>query len=244
MANLNDLMGGGSEDQNILSLDDITGSFKTKTQRQEYYQPEEEEEISDLDASLIDPDNETTPSDFTGVWSPDEDGETRAVSPERAHRTGERIARVIDTGFSFVVSNFIAKDSGKDYKADEKDLHDIAEAWGDMAEDKQWEFSPGWQLVILYAIVYGPLTKEAFNDRRMMEIEDRQNALEEKIRQQQYELDRIREQEAAEARRKADAEARRQQFQAAEKAKAGRDARGLQDGVRRETGNGKDDSAA
>lgn len=214
MANLNDLMGGVPEDQDILSLDDITGAFKTKTQRQEYYQPEVKEESSDLDASLIDPEGETSPSDFTGVWSPEE-SESRSVSPERAHRTGERIARVIDTGFNFVASNIIAKDSGKDYKADEKDLQDIAEAWGDIAEDKQWEFSPGWQLVILYAIVYGPLAKEAFNDRRLMEIEERQAKQEERMKQLQDELARIREYEAAEARRKAAAEA---------KAEAGRDA--------------------
>lgn len=205
MANLNDLMGGGSDDQSILSLDDITGSFKTKTQRQEYYQPEPETPSSDLDASLIDPDGETSSSDFTGVWSP-EGEESRSISPERAHRTGERIARVIDTGFNFLASNVVAKGSGKEYKADEKDLQDIAEAWGDIAEDKQWEFSPGWQLVILYLIVYGPLAKEAFNDRRLMEIEQKQREQDEKMRQLENELARIREYEAAEARRKAAAE--------------------------------------
>lgn len=216
MATLDDLMGGGSQEQEMLTLDDITGAFRTKTQRQEYYQPEVGEESSDLDASLIDPDGETSSSDYgSGIWSPDGDESSRSVSPERAHRTGERIARVIDTGFNFVASNFIAKDSGKDYKADEKDLQDIAEAWGDIAEDKQWEFSPGWQLVILYAIVYGPLCKEAFNDRRLMEIEERQAKQEERMKQLQDELARIREYEAAEARRKA---------AAATEAEAGRDA--------------------
>lgn len=205
MANLNDLMGGCSDDHSILSLDDITGSFKTKTQRQEYYQPEPEASSSDLDASLIDPDRETTSADFTGVWSPKGE-ESRSISPERAHRTGERITRVIDTVFNFLASNVVAKGSGKEYKADEKDLQDIAEAWGDIAEDKQWEFSPGWQLVILYLIVYGPLAKEAFNDRRLMEIEQKQREQDEKMRQLENELARIREYEAAEARRKAAAE--------------------------------------
>ena len=119
------------------------------------------------------------------------------MSPERAHRTGERIARVIDTGFNFIASNLIAKDSGKDYKASEKDLDDIAQAWGDIAEDRQWEFSPAWQLVILYAIVYGPLAKEALNDRRVMEIERRQEQQDEKIKLMQYELDNIRRQNAS-----------------------------------------------
>lgn len=203
MATLDDLMGGAAPaDDNIITLDDITGQFKTKTQRQEYYEPKPEPS-SDFDSSLIDPDGETTAADFSGVWNPEE--ETKEVSPERAHRTGERIARVIDTGFNFLASNFIAKDSGKEYKADADDLADIAEAWGEIADEKQWEFSPGWQLIILYAIVYGPLTKEAFNDRRIMEIEQKQREQDEKMRQLQDELARIRQYEAESARRTAEA---------------------------------------
>ena len=204
MANLDDLMGNAPDD-NVKSLNDITDMFSVKTQRQAYYEPELEE-TSDLDASLIDPDGETTAADFSGVWNPKE--ETKEISPERAHRTGERIARVIDTGFNFLASNFIAKDSGKEYKADAKDLEDIAEAWGEVADEKQWEFSPGWQLIILYAIVYGPLTKEAFNDRRIMEIEQKQREQDEKMRQLQDELARIRQYEAAEAARKAASESK------------------------------------
>lgn len=204
MATLDDLMGGAAPaDDNIITLDDITGQFKTKTQRQESYE-QELEDTSDLDASLIDPNRETTAADFTGVWNPKE--ETKEISPERAHRTGERISRVIDTAFNFLASNFIAKDSGKEYKADADDLADIAEAWGEIAEDKQWEFSPGWQLIILYAIVYGPLTKEAFNDRRIMEIEQKQLEQEAKMRQMQNEieqLNRIRQYEAEAARKAA-----------------------------------------
>lgn len=206
MATLDDLMGGAAPaDDNIITLDDITGQFKTKTQRQEYYEPKPEPS-SDLDFSLIDPNRETTAADLSGVWNPEE--ETKEVSPERAHRTGERIARVIDTGFNFLASNFIAKDSGKEYKADADDLADIAEAWGDIAEEKQWEFSPGWQLIILYAIVYGPLAKEAFNDRRIMEIEQKQREQDEKMRQLEHELARIRQYEAAEAARKAASESK------------------------------------
>ena len=204
MATLDDLMGGAAPaDDNIITLDDITGQFKTKTQRQEYYEPQPEPS-SDLDASLIDPDGETTAADFSGVWNPEE--ETKEVSPERAHRTGERIARVIDTGFNFLASNFIAKDSIKEYKADSDDLTDLAEAWGEIAEEKQWEFSPGWQLIILYAIVYGPLAKEAFNDRRIMEIEQKQLEQEAKMRQMKNEieqLNRIRQYEAEAARKAA-----------------------------------------
>ena len=209
MATFDDLTGGNPpSDDNTRKLDDITDMFSVKTQRQAYYEPELEE-TSDLDPSLIDPDNETTSEDFTGVWSPEGDAE-RTISPERAHRTGERIARVIDTGFNFFASNVVAKGSGKEYKANEKDLADIAEAWGDIAEEKQWEFSPGWQLLILYFIVYGPLAKEAFNDRRIMEIEQKQLEQEAKMRQMQNEIEqltRIRQYEAEAARKAAEATA-------------------------------------
>lgn len=205
MTTLDDLMGGAAPaDDNIITLDDITGQFKTKTQRQEYYEPKPEAS-SDLDASLIDPDRETTSADLSGVWTP-KASETRTVSPERAHRTGERIARVIDTGFNFVASNLIAKDSGKEYKADAKDLEDIAEAWGEIAEEKQWEVSPYMSLMVLYAIVYAPLAKQAFNDRRLAEVETRQKTLEDKIKALENELARSRQNEAAEAARKATAE--------------------------------------
>ena len=189
MAELNDLLG---EEQRIITLDDITGQFSQRTQRQSYYEPEPDGGTDGLDPSLTDPDGDATND---AVWSPDD--ERHEVSPERAHRTGERIARVIDTGFNFIASNLIAKDSGKDYKASEKDLDDIAQAWGDIAEDRKWEFSPAWQLVILYAIVYGPLAKEALNDRRVMEIERRQEQQDEKIKLMQYELDNIRRQNAS-----------------------------------------------
>lgn len=209
MATLDDLMGGASSsEEKMITLDDITDQFATKTQRQSYYEPEPEH-TSDLDPDLIDPEGETTAADFTGVWSPDND-DVKVVSPERAHRTGESIARVIDTGFNFLASNFIANGSGKEYKADAKDLEDIAEAWGDIAEDKQWEFSPGWQLIILYAIVYGPLAKEAFNDRRIMEIEQKQLEQEAKMRQMQNEIEKLNtiRQYEAEAARKAASESK------------------------------------
>lgn len=190
MANLNDLTGSDS----IITLDDITGKFSQKTQRQDYYEPKEES--AKPGTNIYDPYNETTASDYGVLGEDYEEGKT--ISEDRAHRTGERIAKVIDTGFNFFASNVLAK-TGKDYKAKPADLQDIADAWGDMAYDKQWEFSPALQLVVLYIMVYGPLTKEALNDRRIMEMEDRQTKQEEKIREIQNELARKRSQDTAAA---------------------------------------------
>lgn len=171
----------------ILTLSDITGQFGTKTQRQDYYEPKQETASDGLDPSLTDPDGEASAEssalDFMDVSEPE--GE---VSPERCRRTGQRIAKAIDTGFNFVASNFIAKDSGNEYKADKSDLADLGEAWGELAEEKHWEMSPVWQVLILSAMVYIPLAKQAFNDRRMMEIERRQDEQNDELQRQREEI--------------------------------------------------------
>ena len=185
MADINDLKGNAP----VITLDDITGRFKTRTQRQDYYEPKEEAEASGT--NIYDPYNETTAADYSGTWDDIQDQE-RSVSPERAQRTGKRIAQVIDVSFNFVASNFIAH-TDKEYKASPSDLEDIAQAWGDIAEEKQWEFSPYTQLLVLYAIVYAPLAKEAFNDRRIAEVENRQESQAEQIKALQNELARLKE---------------------------------------------------
>ena len=186
---INDLKGGAP----VITLDEITGRFKTKTQRQDYYEPKEDQ-ASEGGTNIYDPYNETTAADYSGGWD-DAMEQEKTISPERAHRTGERIAKVIDTGFNFFASNMLAK-TGKDYKAKPADLQDIADAWGDMAHDKQWEFSPVLQLLVLYIMVYSPLMKEALNDRRLMEMEERLMKQEEKIREIENEHSRNRSQEA------------------------------------------------
>lgn len=185
MADINDLKGNAP----VITLDDITGRFKTRTQRQDYYEPKEEAEASGT--NIYDPYNETTAADYSGTWDDIQDQE-RSVSPEHAQRTGKRIAQVIDVGFSFFASNFIAH-TDKEYKANPSDLEDIAQAWGDIAEEKQWEFSPYMQILVLYAIVYAPLAKEAFNDRRLAEVENRQDSQAEQIKALQNELARLKE---------------------------------------------------
>ena len=183
MATLNDLTGG----EKMITLDDITGKFNTRTQRQDYYEPKEDP-AEGAGTNIYDPDGETTAADYSGAWDDAQELE-KVISPERARRTGKRIAQVIDIGFNFVASNLIAH-SDKDYKANPSDLEDIAQAWGEIAEEKQWEVSPYMSLMVLYAIVYAPLAKQAFNDRRLAEVETRQDTLEDKIKALENELAR------------------------------------------------------
>ena len=187
-ATLNDLTGN----EQMITLDDIKGRFSKRTQRQDYYETKDDQpndqQLEFVRDPLYDPATETTASDYSGIYE-DEEQLERMISPERARRTGNRIAQVIDIGFNFVASNFIAH-SDKDYKANPSDLEDIAEAWGEIAEEKQWKVSPYMSLMVLYAIVYAPLAKQAFNDRRLAEVETRQDTLEDKIKALENELAR------------------------------------------------------
>lgn len=169
-----DIFGTGST--SFVSLDEIENAFKTPTQRQDYYEPKPDPKPSDGDLShLADPDGTAHEPEPEAV-----EAET-VVDHDHAMRTGERIARLIDTGIDFTLSNFVAR-NGESYRADERDLRDIAEAWGEVSEEHQWNIGPEWTLAILYVMVYGPLVKQALYDRRMAEMEARLKEQEERIR--------------------------------------------------------------
>ena len=169
-----ELFGSQPNDNNtgFVSFEEMENAFKTPTQMQGDYEPKPEPTppMGDL-GHLADPDGSAS----FEMLEPDDAPEP--VSPEKAQRTGMRIARLVDTGIDFTLSNFVAK-NGESYKADERDLQDIAECWGELAQEKGWSVGPELSLVILYIMVYGPLVKQAVADRRMAELEARQAALE------------------------------------------------------------------
>ena len=172
--------GSGTDNKHTgyVSFEEIENAFRTPTQYQHFYeQPAadpgpSQEPSGDFPPNLVDPDG-TAFSDFERVEDAPE-----PVSPEKAQRTGMRIARLVDTGIDFTLSNFVAKNGESSYRADERDLEDIAECWGELAQEKGWSIGPEWSLVILYLMVYSPLVKQALADRKMAELEARQNALE------------------------------------------------------------------
>ena len=176
----NELFGKQPENAGFVSFDEIENAFKTPTQYQHFYEHPDAaqgtgpEPSGDLPPHLVDPDG-TAFSDFERLEDAPE-----TVSPEKAQRTGMRIARLVDTGIDFALSNFVAHND-KSYKADERDLQDIGECWGELAEEKGWSIGPEWSLIILYIMVYGPLVKQSIADRRFAEIEARQNAMQAQI---------------------------------------------------------------
>ena len=169
-----DIFGTGST--SFVSFDEIENAFKTPTQYQHFYENPEQsgpryEPSDEFPPNLVDPDG--TANEAEAV-----EAET-VVDHDHAMRTGERIARLIDTGIDFTLSNFVAR-NGQTYRADERDLQDIAEAWGEVSEEHNWNIGPEWTLAILYVMVYGPLVKQAMYDRRMTEMEERIRILEQK----------------------------------------------------------------
>ena len=162
----------GQENKETVSFEELENVFKTPTQKQSDYENPYISEPSNLPNNLVNPNNENLLLEET---------ETPAdVSPEKAQRTGERIAKLIDTGIDFALSNFVAHNN-ESYRADEKDLKDISECWGEISQEHGWSLGPEWSLIILYFIVYGPIVKQAFTDRRLAEIEERQKQQETRI---------------------------------------------------------------
>ena len=176
---------GNQNNTGFVSFDEIENAFKTPTQYQHFYENPEKsgpqyEPSDEFPPNLVDPDGQAF-SDFERL----DDDPAPQVDHEHAMRTGERIARLIDSGIDFTLSNFVAR-NGESYRADERDLQDIAEAWGEVSEEHNWNIGPEWTLAILYVMVYGPLVKQAVADRRMAELEARTKQLEERMAAYEY----------------------------------------------------------
>ena len=175
-----DIFGTQAEPTGFVDFDEIENAFKKPTQYQHFYENPGQsgpryEPSDEFPPNLVDPDGSANEPEPETV-----EAET-VVDHDHAQRTGERIARLIDTGIDFTLSNFVAR-NGQTYRADERDLQDIAEAWGEISEEHNWNIGPEWTLAILYVMVYGPLVKQALYDRRMAEMEARLKEQEERIR--------------------------------------------------------------
>ncbi len=168
-----DIFGKNQENTGAVTLEEIESAFGRPTQRQEYFEHPEPETSDAIPGELLNPEGHD-PEPLGMEETPVE------VSPEKAMRTGMRIARLADAGIDFALSNFVAHND-ETYKADPKDLEDIAECWGEIAQEHDWNIGPEWQLFILYIMVYGPLVKQAMTDRRLAQIEATQLDLAQRV---------------------------------------------------------------
>lgn len=164
---------GNNDNNGTVSLEELENAFHRPTQRQDYYEQQAAPSGEAIPSDLLNPDGPEPPVEIAE--------EAKGMSPEKAKRTGERIARLVDTGIDFALSNFVARND-ESYRADERDLEEIADCWGEIAQDHDWNIGPEWQLAILYIMVYGPLVKQALTDRRLAEMEARQQLQEERLK--------------------------------------------------------------
>lgn len=171
--NPNDIFGPSPSNDGAVTLEELESAFGRPTQRQDYYETPVPGAGDAMPGDLIAPDG-PDPEPLPMEEAPSE------LSPDKARRTGERIARLVDTGIDFALSNFVARND-ESYRADERDLEDIADCWGEIAQEHDWNIKPEWQLAILYIMVYGPLVKQAITDRRLSQLEERQRILEERM---------------------------------------------------------------
>lgn len=95
-----------------------------------------------------------------------------------AERSGERMAKTVDSIASFTAA-MIAKESetGK-YKASPGDIQDLANAWSDVSEKYHFNISPWLTVVMLSMATYVPIFMNATRDRRYNIHEERIKELE------------------------------------------------------------------
>ena len=108
---------------------------------------------------------------------------TEPITPEKAERTGERLARITDTIISNTCSIIASSDEVDKYKADERDLKDIAEAFSQLSIAKDIDLPPGVTLVVLLVMVYLPKFKIALNDRRYNRLKAQMDNIQQQIDQ-------------------------------------------------------------
>ena len=110
--NKEELFGNSQQNTGYVTFEEVASAFKIPTQMQADYDPKPEPSpgsganptapMGDL-SHLADPNGEAL-NDLIPT-----EPEPAPVDHDHAMRTGERIARMVDTGIDFTLSNFVAK---------------------------------------------------------------------------------------------------------------------------------------
>lgn len=134
-------------------------------------------ELNEQKENLITPDSEKVQSEPEDVYHPEDD----PLAQERAERTGERLARITDTILSNTFSIVASSDEVQKYKADDRDLKDIGEAYAQLNLAKQIDLPPALTLTILLIMVYMPKLKIALTDRRYNRLKSQMDNMQHQI---------------------------------------------------------------
>ena len=128
------------------------------------------------------------------------------ITPEQAARSGERIAKTFNTAFAFGASIYAKAEERERYEATPGDVHDLSQAWADVAMKYSFkvEDSPWLNVLLLMAVVYAPIFIKAKNDRRdailreeMAEMQKRQELKNAEILEKIQDIEKNQQQAAA-----------------------------------------------
>jgi hypothetical protein len=103
------------------------------------------------------------------------------VDPERALRSGRRIAKMVDAVLAGGATIYAKSDDFSEYKATDEDIDDLSEAWADVSQEYNIEMNPWFNVAFLSLATYGPLYFKASNDRRFNLMQKQINEINEKL---------------------------------------------------------------
>lgn len=104
------------------------------------------------------------------------------IDTEAANRAGQRAAALSNAVLSFGAAMIAKSTDTHEYSATDGEQDDLAEAWAGVATQYNFEVNPWISIIFLTLTIYGPKFMQAFQDRRINEL---QNAV--KTLQNQYE---------------------------------------------------------
>lgn len=110
------------------------------------------------------------------------------LSEEDAQRSGKRLAKTIDSTFSFLAGLYAKSDDVTKYKATPGEIDDLADPFTEISQKYNFAISPEWRAIFLLITIYGPRAILAVNDRRINQLEDRVQKIEDQIREKESEL--------------------------------------------------------
>lgn len=110
------------------------------------------------------------------------------LTEEEANRSGKRLAKTIDSTFSFLAGLYAKSEDVSKYKATPGEIDDLADPLTEISQKYNFAISPEWRAIFLLITIYGPRAILAVNDRRINQLEDRVQKIEDQIRIKEDEL--------------------------------------------------------
>ncbi len=130
------------------------------------------------------PEQPITASGNAAPW----DEQAEPFDPEKAKRSGLRLAKTIDGALSLGASVYAKEKDRSKYAASHGEIDDLAEPLAELSSKYNFELSPEARLIFLLVTIYSPKFLKAANDRRINELNDKVKDLEASAKRQEERL--------------------------------------------------------